>query len=143
MKPELPEDLALHFHINSVYLVLTVLTIAQTAKRPSSAVRLSNYYSIKFSIVLEIIIKGLGASCYIMWFWLYRYYNYIDVVPINISEVWLAIARGLAILDCCGYYIFWVRLAIAHTACDFALLVFTYTYDSVHYADSATHSLWQ
>ena len=38
MKPELPEDLALHFHISSVYLVLTVLTIAQTAKRPSSVV---------------------------------------------------------------------------------------------------------
>ena len=36
MKPELPEDLALHFHISSVYLVLTVLTITQTTKRPSS-----------------------------------------------------------------------------------------------------------
>jgi hypothetical protein len=36
MKPELPEDLALHFHISSVYLVLTVLIVAPSAKRPSS-----------------------------------------------------------------------------------------------------------
>lgn len=47
MKPELPEDLAVHFHISSVYLVLTVVTVAQTARRPSTMVSCLSQYITK------------------------------------------------------------------------------------------------
>ena len=37
LKPDLPEDVALHFHISSANLVLTILTVTHTT-RPALAV---------------------------------------------------------------------------------------------------------
>ena len=36
LRPVLPEDLVLHFHISSAMLVLTILTVTQIARTPTT-----------------------------------------------------------------------------------------------------------